>query len=487
MTTITVDSRIRIPVAGLSEDLLSRLRRGCTHKNPDVAKQRAMGRFYTSLPAEICTWRNEGATLTLPSGAMARVRAAFNDAKVSFRVVDRRQEGAMVVSKNALRYRGFPLRGYQVEMIEHAYAKERCVIRASTGSGKTVAAFALAAKIGLNTLVVLPNAKLLQQWLKRAKHDLGLDPNRVGIIRGAKRTLRPLTLATQQTLWSRKIDEELQDFFGAIIVDEGHHAAARTFMQTIDSFPARYRVAFTADERRKDRKEFIVYDLVGEVAHEVSREECERVGAIVDVDVRVVFTDFSFDSYRMNSDFNALLDAMTINSDRNKIALDIALDELRGGEQAILFTHRREHARDIDRALLSRGVKSGCLLGAQEAGDEQEFEEMCVRLNDGSARAGVGTYQAAGEGIDLPAVTVGVAMTPIGTNRQLFNQVRGRFCRISPETGKSEGRLYVLHDQRIFDERVLRNIVAWNRTVNVLVGEKWIPGKEFLRRHRRAS
>ncbi len=487
MTTITVDNRVRVPLEGLSEDLVQRLRRSCTHTNPDFAKQRAMGRFYTKIEPEIKTWRTEGKTLTLPSGAMARVRAAFKEANVPFKLRDLRSEGLMMSARRPLAYVGHKLRPYQVEMVDKAYERERCVIRAATGSGKTTAAFALCAKIGLNCLVVLPNAKLLKQWEKRALHDLGLKPNQIGIIRGAKRTLRPITLATQQTLWSRDIDEELQEFFGAVLVDEGHHAAARTFMHTLDAFPARYRIAFTADERRKDRKEFIVYDLIGDVACEVSREDCEAVGAIVDVDIRVVMTEFRFDSYRFDPDFNALLDGMVNDEKRNKIALDIAMKEIKDNEQVIMLTHRREHARDIDRALLARNVTSGCLLGAQEAGDEEEFEEMCVKLNDGTARAGVGTYQALGEGIDLPAVGVGVAMTPIATNKQMFNQVRGRLCRISPETGKSCGRLYVLFDRCIFDERILRNIVSWNRTVHVRVDNEWIVGKEFLKRHRKSA
>lgn len=485
MITIRVDNRIRIPKAGLGEEVLERLRKVTTHKNPDFAKQRAMGRFWSRVSETIQTWRDEDPILTLPSGAMGRVRRILNEERIVFRVVDARSEGIVVSARKALRYCGHALRPYQLEMVEKAFTRERCVIRAATGSGKTTAAFALAAKIGLNTLVVLPNAKLLQQWLKRAKHDLGLDPKNVGLIRGATRRLRPITLATQQTLWSRGVDRELQEFFGAIIIDEGHHAAARTFVETLDNFPSRYRIAFTADERRKDRKEFIVYDLIGDVAYEVSREECEAAGAIVDVDIRVLFTDFAFDNYRRDSDFNALLDAMTSDERRNKIAIEIALEEVRAGEQVIMLTHRREHARDIDRALLQRGVTSGCLLGAQEPGDEVEFEEMCGKLMDGRARAGVGTYQALGEGIDLPAVSAGVAMTPIATNKQLFNQVRGRLCRISPETGKAMGRLYVLFDGRVFDERLFRNIVTWNRTVHARVDGQWITGREYLKRNRR--
>lgn len=484
MVNVTVDSRVRIPDAALSRDVAHALKRTCEHDNPDWHKAVAIGRNPYAIPKVVKTWRVEGGCITLPSGAMARARAVLRAAGVKFSVADERSEGIVVSARRPLTYVGKPLRAYQHEMIDRAFEKERCVIRAATGSGKTTAAFALAAKVGLNTLVILPNAKLLAQWLKRAKSDLGLDPRQVGVIRGPKRTLRPLTLATQQTLWRRDVDDELREFFGCVIIDEGHHAAARTFMHTIDSFPARYRVAFTADERRKDRKEFIVYDLVGDVAHEVSREECEDTGAIVDVEVRVVFSDFAHDDYRFDSDFNALLDAMTADERRNALAVYHALEEIAGGEQVLLFTHRREHARDLERFFIAKRIPSGCLLGDQEAGDDEEFERTCEGLIDGKVRVACGTYQAAGEGIDLPAVSVGIATTPIWTNKQTANQVRGRLCRSSTETGKTHGRLYTIFDPRVFDEKVLRNIVSWNKTVRVRVGGEWVEGKAFLKEYR---
>jgi hypothetical protein len=68
----------------------------------------------------------------------------------------------------------------------------------------------------------------------------------------------------------------------------------------------------------------------------------------------------------------------------------------------------------------------------------------------------------------------------------LFNQVRGRLCRASTDTGKVCGRLYVLYDRAVFDERVLRNIMAWNRTVTVRVGNQWIPAKAYMKSQRLA-
>ena len=259
-----------------------------------------------------------------------------------------------------------------------------------------------------------------------------------------------------------------------------HNSAARTHAEVIGQFPSRYRFAMTADERRKDRKEFLVYDAFGDVVHETTRADAEESGAVVDVEVRIVPTPFRAPWYREEADFNQLLDQMVGDARRNEIALEIAREEALLGEQMIVLTHRRDHVRVLDLALASHGVRTGCMLGGQDAGDEAAFEATRTGLRDGSIQAGVGTYGALGEGIDLPAVAVGIAATPISANKQKFNQVRGRLCR--PSAGKTHGRLYVLFDPHVFDERALGNILAWNKNVKVRVGGIWVDARE----HRRA-
>lgn len=258
-----------------------------------------------------------------------------------------------------------------------------------------------------------------------------------------------------------------------------HNSAARTFGSTIDEFPARYRIAFTADETRRDGLECLVYDAFGEVIHETSRTHAEEAGAVVDVEIRLFMTDFRADWYHAEPDFDRLIREMTTNPERDKLILSHALAELRSGEQLIALTHRREHAHVIEHALALSKVNCGRMLGG-EGLDAQVFAETRAGLREGSVEAGVGTYEALGEGIDLPAVAVGITWTPIWTNRQRANQVRGRLCR--PSEGKESGRLYVPFDRHVFGEKILRNILAWNRTVKVLRRGEWVDARTLDRR-----
>lgn len=479
---VRVDNRIRVPLEGLDNDLVAQMKKSCEHPNPEFAKRRAMNKSTWNTPRILRTWREEDGCLTFPRGAMKRVRRRLRDANVGYRVVDERIEGSLLIRPIA--YVGHEPRPYQHDGARAALEREQGIVRAATGTGKTTTALFLASQIGLNTLIVLPNKKLFDQTIRVAGKLLGLTGDRIGMYGDGKKRLRPITCATQQTLWASKVPDEVRDYFGAVIIDEAHHAAARTFAQVIDQFPARYRVAFSADERRNDRMECLVYDAFGDVLHETSREDAERFKAIVDVEVRIVMSDFRADWYRNaaeadDKDFDRLLIETTAHEKRNKLITRTAVDEVEAGHQGIVLTHRREHAFALDRMLIGRGVRSGRMLGGQGA-DAHEFDSTCKGLLERSMSVGVGTYEALGEGIDLPDIQFGIATTHIANNKQRFNQVRGRLCR--PGEGKTHGRLYVIFDRFVFDEQMYSNIVAWNKTVKVKHRGQWVDARLLKRR-----
>lgn len=474
---IIVDNRIRIPTDALPATVVSELKSECEHSNPEFHTKQAIGVPTFNVPRTIRTWRIENDELTLPRGAMKRVRASLKKAGIAYKVLDRRIEGEPCASFP--KYVGPPIRYYQREAIERALRHEQCILRAPTGSGKTLTCFALLAEIGLNALVILPTGGLFKQWIARAERELGIHGSDLGVIRGKVKRLRPVTIAMQRTL-ANGISKDVKEFFGVIVVDEAQLAAARTYIEVIDQFPARYRVAVSADERRKDRKEFLAYDLFSDVAHEVKRDVLEDEGHVAEVQIRVIPTEFRADWYGMPDeekeiDFNRLIGEMIADETRNKLALDVANAELKNGEQVIMFTARRDHVQKLDRYFVERQIPSGYFLGKEERGDDIEFDRTSKGILNGSVRIGIGTYQALGFGIDLPAVSAGVAVTPIASNDQQFNQVRGRLARPAP--GKANGRFYVLWDQHVYPKHLLR-IMAKNKDVVVRENGKWIPAKD---------
>lgn len=479
---VRIDNRIRIDRDELPEACASDLKDRFEHANPEVAKARAIG-VRARIPPIITTWESRGGEFTLPRGGMGRLREVLREHGVAYEVRDERCEGSP--SPGFPEYVGPDLRWYQEAGITRIVEKEQGIIRAGTGSGKTTMAFAAIARVGLNAIVILPNIGLFEQWQERAAKELGLRGDRLGMLGQGHRRLRPVTIAMQNTLWRLGVHDQVHDYFGHVLFDEAQLAAARTVNETLDRFPARFRVAVSADETRKDGKEFLTYDQFGDVIHEVDQAVIEEQGYVVDVAIMVMPTEFRAPWYGVGPgrkiDFNRLLREMAEDPARDALALRIAHDEIRSGEQCILLTGHRDHTRQLDRYFVSHGIESGYLLGEKEKGDREEFQRTKRGLMDGSVRVGIGTYKALGVGIDMPAIAAGVAVTPISSNPQQTNQVRGRLCR--PSKDKPNGRLHVLWDRHVYP-RHLDVLIQNNKTVLVWDGSAYADARAWRRRNR---
>lgn len=496
MVRVLVDSRLRFATSSVPAEALAELRAACTYDDPAYGKLARMARRNRRLawrlrntPATVTTWREDGDEFSLPRGATRKVRETFARHGLRPSFVDLRVEGTGPRWPEAPRHRPAPsdpdggaLRWYQREAVDAALDRQNAILRAPTGSGKTTSAIALAMTTGLPTLIVVWSSGLYTQWEERIHRELGVPLDDIGRVRGSRRDVRPITIAMQQSLW-RGMTPEFVGLWGCVICDEVQRAAARTFIDVFDRFPAKYRIGVSADESRADRKEFLVYDLFGEVAHEVSQDDLIAEGAVLDVECRLVPTEFRADWYvreraaGLAPDFHRLLEEMQRDDERNALVVDLVRAEVAAGQQALVLSHRVEHSQRFDAAISARGIPCDVMLGGDDW--RERFDATKRGLSDGSLRVGCGTIQAVGTGIDLPALGRGVLATPIGSNRQLYGQVRGRLCR--PE--KSDAVLYVLWDRHVHGESTLRNMLAWNRSVVVRSDDgTWVEGREYLRR-----
>lgn len=469
---IVVDNRVRVSLSEMGDFAAAAVREKFVHANPLYGKPR-----HKDEPPSLRTWEHDGDWLTVPRGGMARVRDALRSLGLSWSVEDARTwEYPEPDFPDHLK----TLRPDQEKLVAAAVSKQNCALRAPTGAGKTVALFGLLARLKRRALVMVWTEALLRQWRERAEEELGLSPDEIGIVGEGKVDVRPLTLGMQQSVVAqfRKGNVPLADAFDVVACDELQRFAAPTLFASVDPFRARYRIGVSADETRKDEKEFLIYDLFGDVAAKTEEEELLGIGAVVDVEVYVVPTNFRAPWYRYRQDFKKLLDQLVADEERNALLLRCARKVAAQGEQVLVFTHRVEHAREVDARLCAAGVPSGVLLGG--ASERTTFSRSVEGLRSGHLRAGAGTYQAIGQGIDLPTVSRGIAATPVANNRQLLGQVKGRLCRSAD--GKERGRLFYLLDRYVYGRKPIVNFVKWFRTVRVWDEKEraWVEGKQWL-------
>ncbi|MFD4786566.1 DEAD/DEAH box helicase [Streptomyces sp. NPDC058459] len=158
----------------------------------------------------------------------------------------------------------FTPRPYQLDAIEAlrkgwADGRNRLAVVLPTGAGKTVVFSHLAHQMldslgGHRVLVIAHREELIEQ---AASKLLAVDPMlRVGIVKAARddHADADVIVASVQTLAVARRREAIRDI-GLIIVDECHHAAARTYMDVLRHFGAWDGVpvaGFTATMTRTD-------------------------------------------------------------------------------------------------------------------------------------------------------------------------------------------------------------------------------------------
>jgi hypothetical protein len=115
--------------------------------------------------------------------------------------------------------------------------------------------------------------------------------------------------------------------------------------------------------------------------------------------------------------------------------------------------------------LAAQGIAAGFMLGGDDF--QEDFARTVTRMRDpaDSMRVAIGTLGKVGVGLDIPNLTCGIATTPIHSNRQFMDQVKGRICR--KHDGKTHADLIYIWDRRVFGRTPLLNLKRWNKQVTV--------------------
>jgi superfamily II DNA or RNA helicase len=499
---VLVDNRLR--VGALAGEDADALRREFTHRNPARGKlersvealsrsrsdrQRRMAHALRKQlkgePEHENTWRIDGGELSLGRGGLARARSVLEERGYELDVVDGRGEGDPELRHAYVLRR--ELWDFQRGLVDSAMRLEQGLWRSPTASGKTVALTAAIVEAGLPALVIVSTGNLFDQWVRRLQTDLGLREDQVGVLGQGEERVRPITVGMQQTLMKGDRVRRFGRLFGFVGCDEVHLFVADTFRVVVDELPARYRIGVSDDERRKDRREYLLYDMFGVPIAEVKRKELVDRGFILDVEVRLVPTEArvgwweDLPEQERPTRWTELLRSLEADDRRNKLVARYALEGAGAGEQVLVFAHHETHCLRLMADVASREPRVGLLV----ASHKREFAAALAGLLGGSVRCAVGTYKAVGTALDLPEVGYGVCATPIHNNRPFTHQVRGRLCR-APE-GKDSAVLVVPWDRHLFGLAPVRNWVRWSRTSRVLDGGTWREGREYLREAEREA
>jgi len=199
----------------------------------------------------------------------------------------------------ALEQDGWHLRPYQQQAVDGFWHGGSGVVVLPCGAGKTIVGAASMAKSSTTTLILVTNTVSARQWRDELVKRTTLTEDEIGEYSGARKEIRPVTIATYQVLTTKRkgvyTHLELLDArdWGLVVYDEVHLLPAPIFRMTAD-LQARRRLGLTATLVREDGREDEVFSLIGPKRFDAPWKDIEAQGYIAPADcieVRLTLPD----------------------------------------------------------------------------------------------------------------------------------------------------------------------------------------------------
>ena len=331
----------------------------------------------------------------------------------------------------SLRQDGWQIRKYQELAAEGFWHGGSGVVVLPCGAGKTIVGAAAMAHAKATTLILVTNTVAARQWREELLRRTDLNEDDIGEYSGAKKEIRPVTIATYQVMTTKKggVYAHLDLFdaidWGLIIYDEVHLLPAPIFRFTAD-IQSRRRLGLTATLVREDGMEGEVFSLIGPKRFDVPWKEIEAQGYIAPADcveVRITLTDEERLNYATAEQEDRYRFCST---SQTKKAVAIALAKQHSNDQVLVIGQYIDQLDQLSEALGVPVIKGDTPI--------KERERLYALFRSGELKCLV-VSKVANFSIDLPDATIAIQVSGAFGSRQEEAQRLGRILR-----PKSDGR-----------------------------------------------
>lgn len=472
MIELIIKDKIKIPLKSLSKTLIKELKDMFTMKNPTYYKMRAAG-FRPTENQYIRTFEIDKKFISLPRGSFQEILNIFEREKLKFKIIDQR------IVKPFKFKSTIKLKEYQLEPVNEAVKAEQGIIKGVCSSGKTIMLIQTMVQLGQRTLIIVPTKKLQDQWVKNLKGLISTSESTttplIASYGGGKKEIGIVTVGIINSV--SKDVKKLSDIFGTVIGDEIHRAAAPMFLNIVNHMKAKYRIGGTATPYRKDGKQFLMFQTFGPVVASVEDSDLEEAGDAMEVEIRVIPTDFYYDPKEIGEeyeriDYNEFLNQIVNDEERNQLIFRFLKKEYDKGNYSILLADRLEFCHNWKEELKKQGIKAKLAIG----GLEEEYKLAQRLIEKGKLRVLIGTA-VADEGLDISQLNRGFICTPTVNNKRRIVQQAGRMKRRHP--GKVDAICYYVWDKNVFDDSVLDKLKSYFKTVKVFSLGKWYSVRNY--------
>ena len=319
---------------------------------------------------------------------------------------------------------------FQNEALQRAIDTGHGVLSLPCGFGKTTVALAIAARLGLRTMIVVHKEFLANQWRERIQQFC--PGATIGIVQQDRIEINcDFVIAMLQSLSLKEYTFDQFESIGTLFVDEAHHVCARVFSQSLFKVCPRHVFGLSATPERKDGLTKVLHWFLGPTFFSVERENQTQVQVFpIDFDCKL-FRDPPPCNRNGKISLVQMITDLVEHPERNQMLVTLIKKiTKKTSRQVLVLSDRRLHCEYLcsqfpgNSGLYMGGMKEAALL-------ETSTRQIIF-----------GTFSQAHEGLDIPTLDTVVLVTPKSDIKQSI----GRILR---ETGgkKNAPHIYDILDQ----------------------------------------
>ena len=443
---MVIANMLYIPLAGLSAKSISLLKRMAAFRNPEFYAKQGMRLSTYNIPRIISCSKLTDNYIALPRGCEDAVKELFEQNFVELKIEDKTNYGKAI----DVAFRG-QLKTRQQEAMDNMLPYHVGTLSATTAFGKTVFAIAMIAKRKVNTLILVHNKALLEQWKTRLEEFLEINEevtangrkriskkSAIGCLCSGKHTLHGIIdiALIQSCLDERKARPFVQDY-GMVIVDECHHVSSVSFEQVLRQVRSHYVYGLTATPIRKDGHQPIIFMQCGKIRYSSDAKAQMQSQSFKRILIPrfTSFRDLSSDA----KSYTQITEAIADDERRNKQIIEDVIQVLAEGRTPLVLSTRTSHVNLLAQMLAPIVTHVVKLIGAVSAKDKRVALQKLKEIPPTGPLVIVATGKYIGEGFDYPRLDTLFLAMPISWKGNVA-QYAGRLHR--DFDGKQEVRIY---------------------------------------------
>ena len=442
------------------DGLLKKLSKLLSYKEPGIEFSPAYQRFGWNGINYLLNKKGQ-----FPIGLLDMTKTFLSENGIEFEVKDLRPVVEMAdpldISKKLVKMKMIP-RYYQLDAAKIALEYRQGIIKACTGSGKTLIAAIITAALNKHTNIYVIGLDLLGQF-----HDLfsKIFDEQIGYVGNGVCDIQRINIVS---LWTaakslapkKKIkvsdDDDDKERFNEsdcskiqqmiksaklTMIDECHSGSTESFKRIYSAIEPEFIYGFSGTPHKGEATDLLIKALLGNVIVNISASELIEKGILV----RPIIKFFEVPKMHIeNRTYTGIYKEYVVeNSIRNRMIVQSAKKLIEGGFQTLILFRQISHGKRLLELLRKEGVEVEMLSGKDSTDRRDEIKD---RLLSGDLQCVISSsiYDI---GVDIPSLNALVLASP---NKSLVRALQriGRVIRSSP--GKTQVRVIDFIDQALY-------------------------------------